>query len=445
MNAKASGLLKADGRHHGIIGYTPLLDIKGFDFQRSFIPDYLHSICLGVIKYLMMIWINGKKTDSWFISKNQMDILVIRMQQIKPPHEISRSQFNLKKIGQWKASQFRAFALYFYPVLDGILPQPYYLHFCSLSYTLHLLLQESAKKTAVRKTLPLCESFVRDVEILYGRKYVTYNFHLLPHLTPTALDWGLLWANATFIPEGFNGTLNSFVKGTQSVIEQMAHFYMMQTRLRNEAIDVMSKNTLPKVVLEMLHDLLCLPVGEHKKFVAINGVTLERVKLLGRPKVRKLTATEEVAIKVCFSRLSLNGWIDGQDCEFFPRLMLRHGSVYTTKTYTRSPNRINYCAFMNDGNFVFIENIIHFPYLPFHKCFLVTRVLGDISKTLIHLDAKLFDLEKVPGQTIKFVGSAGPLIVYDASELNKKGVLCGYNSLNDSGFATSLVNRFESD
>ena len=123
MNAKASGLLKADGRHHGIIGYTPLLDIKGFDFQRSFIPDYLHSICLGVIKYLMMIWINGKKTDSWFISKNQMDILVIRMQQIKPPHEISRSQFNLKKIGQWKANQSRAFALYFYPVLDGILPQ----------------------------------------------------------------------------------------------------------------------------------------------------------------------------------------------------------------------------------------------------------------------------------------------------------------------------------
>ena len=140
-------------------------------------------------------------------------------------------------------------------------PTAYYLHFCSLSYTLHLLLQESAKKTAVRKTLPLCESFVRDVEILYGRKYVTYNIHLLPHLIPTALDWGLLWANATFIPEGFNGTLNSFVKGTQSVIEQMAHFYMMQTRLRNEAIDVMSKNTLPKVVLEMLHDLLCLPVG----------------------------------------------------------------------------------------------------------------------------------------------------------------------------------------
>ena len=443
LNAKAAGLVKPDARYHGIVGSSPLLEIDGFDFQRSFTPDYLHSICLGVIKYLMMIWINGKKGDAWFISKQKMDILKHRLQQVKPLYEISRSQFNLDKIALWKASQFRAFALYFFPVLNGILPEPYYSHFCSVSYILQLLLQESAKKTAVVKCELLSESFVRDVEYLYGEEYVSYNIHLLPHLIISALEWGLPWAHSAFIPEGFNGELSSLFQGTQCVIEQMAHHYMMRNRLRNDAIDIMAKNDIPKNILDMLYDLLCLPVGERKKFSSQKGVQMERVKLLGRPTgTRILNPIEQVAAKDCFNRF-LFPYDEFLNWQFFPRLMLRHGSIFTTTNYTRSPNRINYCAYMSDGNFVLIESIIYCPSLPFLKCFLIARVLGNISKSVLR-PGDHFDLETFPGQTIKFDGTQS-IRVYDATEILKKGVLCMYNSLSDSGTATALVNRFESD
>jgi hypothetical protein len=416
--------------------------LEGFDFQRSFTPDYLHSICLGVIKYLMMIWINGKKADSWFISKQKMDILKHRLQQVMPPHEISRSQFNLDKICQWKGSQFRAFALYFYPVLDDILPEPYYSHFCILSYILQLLLQERAKKTAVRKTVPLSESFVRDIEHLYGAEYVSYNCHLVPHLIFSALDWVLPWAHSAFIHEGFNGELTSLFQGTQGVIEQMTHHYMMRNRLRNDAIDVMSKNNLPKNVLEMLYDVLCLPVGERKKFRSQKGVQKERVKLIGRPTERKFNTLEQTAEKDYFNRLSLPCENDF-NWQFFPRLMLNHGSIFSTTNYTRSPNRINHCANMSDGNFISIESIIYCPILFRSKCFLIDRVLGDISKTVLS-PGDQFEFETFPGQTIKFNGTQS-IRVYDATEIQRKGVLCMYNELVDSGTATALVNRFESD
>ena len=104
MNARAAGLAKETDRLHGIKGPTPLLELEDFDFQRSFTTDYLHSVCLGVIRYKLYLIINAKVGDAWYISKIGMNLLKIRLQQIKPPYEITRSQFNLENIKDWKVS-----------------------------------------------------------------------------------------------------------------------------------------------------------------------------------------------------------------------------------------------------------------------------------------------------------------------------------------------------
>ena len=58
-----------------------------------------------------------------------------------------------------------------------------------------MLLQECVKKTAVVKTIPLCESFVIEIEYKYGQKHVSYNFYLLPHLPPPVIELGCLTIN----------------------------------------------------------------------------------------------------------------------------------------------------------------------------------------------------------------------------------------------------------
>lgn len=444
MNARAAGLAKETDRLHGIKGPTPLLELEDFDFQRSFTTDYLHSVCLGVIRYKLYLIINAKVGDAWYISKIGMNLLKIRLQQIKPPYEITRSQFNLENIKDWKASQFRAFALYFVTAFEGILPEPYYSHFCSLSYGLFVLLQERVKKSAVKKLDGLFTSYVRDVDHIYGPEHVTYNFHLLLHLSKTCLDWGLAYEHATWIPEWFNGQLASSPSGTQCIAEQMASNFIMQNMLRHEATSLLEKHRLPKNVLDLLSEIICLPAGEHKKFNIANGMQVGNIKFLGSATTRKLTEEENIAVVQYYRHLQLPLTVDS-DWEFYSRLILKHGSIFTTKSYNRSPNRINYCALMKDANFVFIENIA--VNRATSKCLLIAKVLGSIAITVQHPINynSSTQFEKISGQTSKFEGTNGSLVVYHAEEIATKGILSSYNEISDKGFVTALSNRLETD
>ena len=418
-----------------------MLDLEKFDFQRAFTPDYLHSVCLGVVRYTLLLLIKAKKTDAWYIGKNQMALLQLRLKGIKPPYEITRSQFKLKDIHDWKASQFRAFILYFVTLLDGILPEPFYSHFCSLSYGLFVLLQERVKKTAVQKLAPLFNSFNRDMEFLYGSEYVTYNVHLLPHIINTCLDWGLPWDHSTFIPEWVNGKLASSCSGTQCVAEQMAQRFIMTLQLRNEALDLMEQHKLPKNVLDLLEDLICLPAGENKKFNDAKGIQIINTKFLGRPVHRNLNPQEENAMS-----LRLITAANDSNWEFYPRIISKYGSIFTTKSYTRSPCRTNYCALMIDGNFIFIESFA--LNRRSSSCLVFGYILGDVSKIVQqpkHVNLQYDDFEQIPGQTTKFEGSCGSLIAYHIEEIKMKAVLASYNSLSDTGIVTALANRIESD
>ena len=61
---------KKKERVHGIIGPTPLAIIPGFDYVRAFIPEYMHSSCLGVIKYFIVLWTSPKYSKKpWSLVK----------------------------------------------------------------------------------------------------------------------------------------------------------------------------------------------------------------------------------------------------------------------------------------------------------------------------------------------------------------------------------------
>lgn len=48
----------------------------------------------------------------------------------------------LDDLSNWKASMFKNFALFFYTILEDLLPVTYFQHFVKLSYGMFILLQE---------------------------------------------------------------------------------------------------------------------------------------------------------------------------------------------------------------------------------------------------------------------------------------------------------------
>ncbi|KYN17972.1 hypothetical protein ALC57_09733, partial [Trachymyrmex cornetzi] len=96
--------------HH--LGRSILLNIPHFDIVSHIPLDYMHMICIGVVKKLIKLWISPLKTRCLFsykmknISKSLLDIRHFI------PKEFARRPREIQDFAQWKATELRQFLLY---------------------------------------------------------------------------------------------------------------------------------------------------------------------------------------------------------------------------------------------------------------------------------------------------------------------------------------------
>ena len=125
------------------------------------------------------------------------------------------------------------------------MPKEFFLHFLLLSNGLYFLLQQRIEVIIVKQLKSWSQTFVRDVESLYGIEHVTANVHFLTHLVDSVVDWGALWATSTFIPEWLNGQLAALAHGSQHVTDQMANGYLIRNAVCKEAINLLENDVVP--------------------------------------------------------------------------------------------------------------------------------------------------------------------------------------------------------
>lgn len=57
-----------------------LAEIENFYFIGAFIPEYMHCIFLGVMRYLILLWISPTyNKEPWYICKHKLEILNKRL------------------------------------------------------------------------------------------------------------------------------------------------------------------------------------------------------------------------------------------------------------------------------------------------------------------------------------------------------------------------------
>lgn len=82
--------------------------------------------------------------------------------------------------------------------------------------------------------------FTLQFERLYGAANMTFNDHLLTHITTSVRNWGPLWATSTFFFESFNGTLLKYFHGTTHVPEQIVRRFLCWRSLTQKAEKVIA-------------------------------------------------------------------------------------------------------------------------------------------------------------------------------------------------------------
>ncbi|XP_063067930.1 uncharacterized protein LOC134459495 [Engraulis encrasicolus] len=196
---------------HGVKGLSILLLLPLFDIVSGFIPDYMHCVLLGVCRQMVGLWMDTcNHTEPWYIGR-KIRLFDKKLLSVKPPTEITRSPRSIVNRKFWKASEWRAFLLYYaFYVLPGILPPPYLEHFLLLSCSIHLLLQQSISISDIKKAETTLVSFVKKMELLYGRENVSFNVHQLTHLSTSVWNWGPLWSTSAFTFESNNANISYF-------------------------------------------------------------------------------------------------------------------------------------------------------------------------------------------------------------------------------------------
>ncbi|XP_076299692.1 uncharacterized protein LOC143218425 [Lasioglossum baleicum] len=211
---------KGDNDHH--TGTSILERIPNFDMIKSFPLDYMHLICCGVMKKLLVnLWCCGKPSTK--ICYSQFSIISNLLLSLRKciPLEFNRKPRGLNELKRWKATEFRQFLLYTGPVvLLKNISRDKYENFLSLHVAVTIL-SNSKYFDAIEYASQLLNYFVKTFKILYGDHNVSHNVHNLVHLTEDVKHHGPLDNFSAYIFENFLQSILKLIRQNDEVLEQL--------------------------------------------------------------------------------------------------------------------------------------------------------------------------------------------------------------------------------
>lgn len=167
--------------HHLV---TPVLQESGIRLISQFTIDYKYTVCLGVMKKLIDLWIAGElqyRLNNDAISAIDVELMALAASR---PSEFRAAPKLLKAVSLWTAYDYRQFLLYYGPiVLRHHLPKPYYVHFLHLNLGIRIALDpQNYEDINYYICGQLIQVFVTNFAKYYGPERVDYNIHNLLHL-----------------------------------------------------------------------------------------------------------------------------------------------------------------------------------------------------------------------------------------------------------------------
>lgn len=204
---------------------SPLTDI-GILCIEQFAVDYMHCVCLGVVRRILYFIKHGPAQSRQSacqvsqISKNLLSLSGLM------PSEFARQPRSLLELDRWKATELRQFLLYTGPiVLRDVVPTPMYEHFLCLTVAMSIMLEADADKRNyyLEYAKELLEFFVGNWQDIYGKTFSVYNVHSLIHLHEDVRFFQCSLNDiSAFKYENHLQTVKKMVKKAQNPVAQIA-------------------------------------------------------------------------------------------------------------------------------------------------------------------------------------------------------------------------------
>ncbi|XP_073722626.1 uncharacterized protein [Misgurnus anguillicaudatus] len=165
-------------------GCSPLI-AAGIPCVSGFVLDYMHMICLGVVRRLLVYLTRGPKLCRLSVRQKSEISQKLNMLRGQMPSEFARQPRGLQELDRWKATEFRQFLLYTGPiVLKNTVSSQLYAHFVTLTVAVSIMLDSDDRTRAayLEYATELMRHFVSSCTALYGKTFTVYNVHALLHI-----------------------------------------------------------------------------------------------------------------------------------------------------------------------------------------------------------------------------------------------------------------------
>lgn len=208
-----------DEEHHR--GHTILTEL-GVGLVTSIPFEFMHLVCLGVVRKLFNLWVSGKPKHTK-LSGQQVENLSKRLLWMRPfvPSDFNRKPRHLNELARWKATEFRQFILYTGPiVMRDFLQIDVYKHFMCLHTAIFILCDTQLVNCYKDYAEELLSYFVKSFSTLYGKEHLSYNVHGLLHICADTVKFGNLDRYSAFGFENCLGVITRLLKSGNSPLSQ---------------------------------------------------------------------------------------------------------------------------------------------------------------------------------------------------------------------------------
>ena len=251
-------------------GRTPLLDV-GFPCVTGFPLDYMHLVCLGVMKRMIYFWRGGpnNRSKSTISNGNLREISTNLLKcNGKMPSEFARQPRCIFEYERWKPTEFRQFLLYTGPVvLKDVLSSQMYNHFLTLSVAMSIMLNGDSEKrnTYLGYAKQLMTYFVNKSVSLYGINFPVYNVHNLIHLSDDVQHFNCSLNDiSAFKFENFLRTLKKMIRAQKYPLAQICKRI---SECENVGLNTFERDTKNMRISCKMGKDNCFLVANHVAFV----------------------------------------------------------------------------------------------------------------------------------------------------------------------------------
>lgn len=255
---------KSQPEHHNYDSPFLVFDI---DIIGQFPLDYLHTVCLGVVKKLVGMWLGGDlRARLMSTDLQQISERLIAFAQTQPS-EFQRKCRSLKEFSNFKGSELRNLIVYSLPVATySILPNDKYQNMLTLHVAMLILIDPTLAKTHADVAQELLEHFVKSFSMIYGAHHVVYNVHSLLHIVDDVKRFGCLDNYSAFPFESYMSKIKRMLTNHKHSLAQVCNrvdeYYQFDSDVVQKPRKIVFKkehNVIINNVLTSVHNEIFFP------------------------------------------------------------------------------------------------------------------------------------------------------------------------------------------